>query len=145
MINPTSVRVRDVYDGTNNTLFVGEVTGGDPGNQRGWVWPEINVTMTVHGMNCVATTPGNGFYYGRILDVGFSSHHPRSCHFLRADGSVRIESENFDAVTLAASKKRRMLKPFLNPGQGDHWITIGLVGTITNGNGISTRISVVVT
>ena len=34
MINPTSVRVRDVYDGTNNTLFVGEVTGGDPGNQR---------------------------------------------------------------------------------------------------------------
>ena len=105
MINQSSIRVRDVYDGTSNTLFVGEVTGGEPGSCRGWFWPEFNVATTVNGINGVATIPGDGFY-DRILDVGFSSYHPGGCHFLRGDGSVRFESENIDAATLAALTTR---------------------------------------
>ena len=32
MLNVDAFRVRDVFDGTSQTLFVGEITGGDPGS-----------------------------------------------------------------------------------------------------------------
>ena len=105
LFNVLSVRIRDVYDGTSNTLMVGEITGDEQGSHRGVNWTHFNVFSTLNGINGPATIPGEGFYQ-RIEEPGFFSYHPGGCHFLRADGSVHFESENIDQAILAALTTR---------------------------------------
>ena len=94
-----------VFDGTSNTLMVGEHTGGEQGSHQGHQWVHFNVFSTVFGINGPATIPGEG-YFQRLVENSFSSYHPGGCHFLRADGSVHFESENMDQVILSALTTR---------------------------------------
>ena len=105
LYNVYPVRIRDVFDGTSNTLMVGEHTGGEQGSHQGHQWVHFNVFSTVFGINGPATIPGEGNFQ-RLVENSFSSYHPGGCHFLRADGSSHFESENIDQAVLAALTTR---------------------------------------
>ena len=107
MLNFNSVGIRDVFDGTSNTLMVGEVTGGEPGSSRGHQWVHYNLFTTFNGINGDGTIPGSGvFQRPPLLDDSFSSYHPGGCHFQIADGSAQFISEFIDADVLAALTTR---------------------------------------
>jgi len=106
MLNVDAKRVRDVYDGTSHTLFVGEVTGGEAGTKAGWNWSNGILFSTVMGINGPNTIPGAGTFQIWATEPGFSSYHPDGAHFLRVDGSVKFESENMDQAVLAALTTR---------------------------------------
>jgi len=99
-------RIRDVTDGTSNTLCVGEVAGGEPGSHMGHLWASWNINDTADGINGPSTIPGGGIWqpggaYGNARDHGFSSYHPGGCHFLMADGSVQFLDQMIESTTLA--------------------------------------------
>jgi len=114
MMNLLEKRVRDVFDGTSNTLFVGEVTGSDSGSSvtaiagcGAFVWPNGPIVSTAFGINGFNSIPGAGKCTpNTATELGFSSYHPGGCHFLRVDGSVHFESENMDQAILAALTTR---------------------------------------
>lgn len=125
LMNVQTFQVGDVFDGTSQTLFVGEVTGGDagfnPSSQScswsgqsprtkdidGHVWPHGPVFSTGRGINGFNTMPGEGAFDLCGPEVGFSSYHPGGCHFLRVDGSTLFLSDNTDASILAALTTRK--------------------------------------
>jgi prepilin-type N-terminal cleavage/methylation domain-containing protein/prepilin-type processing-associated H-X9-DG protein len=113
IFNPSNKRIamRDILDGTSNTIMVGEraspdVLRADPNNPRpGWaaIWA---------GVDSWGVGPGNdalwgfttfrmqdGFFGGSLPTTylatqAFSSLHPGGANFCLCDGSVRFVSQN---------------------------------------------------
>jgi len=123
LLNVDPVRIRDVDDGTSKTLFVGEVTGGEPGfnldddtcpynedgphDVDGWVWVHGPLFTTAPGINGPNTIPGDRTYDRCLSDeVGNSSYHPDGALFLQVDGAVRFLLQDIDPVSLAALTTR---------------------------------------
>jgi hypothetical protein len=77
----SQLTIRDVTDGTSNTIVAGEVAGGF----RAWGDP-ANVRDPGLGINSAPN--------------GFGSSSPGGCHFLLMDGSVRFVSEEIDPGVL---------------------------------------------
>jgi len=116
-------RIRDVTDGTSNTIAMGEVLWVDhannpPGNGVGgkpaWavgVGTQIGFSSTV-GINFdweqFAGSPGqcrgpnttSGTACGGARPAALQSVHVGGCHVLLGDGAVRFLSENIDQTTL---------------------------------------------
>ena len=106
-------RIREVTDGTSNTLMIGEITGGGPGSYRGWDWLDGNTLDTRDGINGPYTIPGGQIDVAAASGViwqpritGFASYHPGGCHFALADGSAHFLSEDIDATVLAQLTER---------------------------------------
>ncbi|MFI4851239.1 DUF1559 domain-containing protein [Gimesia chilikensis] len=99
LFNQSRVKMRDIIDGTSNTLLVGESTGGRTGTYEGSGYTIWNVLDTAGGINGPNTIPGNGTW--SKFDQEFSSYHVGGCHFVMCDGSVRFFSENMDQQTLS--------------------------------------------
>ena len=116
-----AIKIRDVTDGTSNTLMTGEVTGARgfwaPGVPAWFqsIWLTYNCQDTGLGINGPWTVPGgrddsaggdpidgdNGNRHDEMYgELGFSSRHPGGCHFGMVDGSVQFLSENIDAELL---------------------------------------------
>jgi prepilin-type N-terminal cleavage/methylation domain-containing protein/prepilin-type processing-associated H-X9-DG protein len=104
------IRIRDVIDGTSNTIFVGEVRPDCyTTSHRTWGWWFSNSNGNAHAStvapinefttcpnstqisNPACTNPNNYNY-----SWGFKSYHEGGVHFLMVDGSVRFVSENVD-------------------------------------------------
>ncbi len=90
--------IRDVTDGTSNTVAMAEVlydvssgSGGPAWGYRSWVHNGINIAAPVNAWTVNATTPP-----GRILSTWgrAGSYHTGGLHILMADGAVRFLSEN---------------------------------------------------
>jgi len=116
MVLQRCIQIPHIYDGSSNTLMIGEVTSGGRGSYVGHFWPAHNIFGTRDGINSHLTLPGgydhdykhppggysNFVFYG----AGFSSWHPGGCHFAMADGSAHFLSESIAASVLAALTTR---------------------------------------
>jgi prepilin-type processing-associated H-X9-DG protein len=86
--NRSNTKLRDITDGTSNTLFFGEAVGGklttsNSTRQYGFTWM---------GTGFMTTSGGLGSYsFGT-----FNSEHPGTTQFALADGSVRSVRNTMD-------------------------------------------------
>ncbi|MFN9721393.1 MAG: DUF1559 domain-containing protein [Planctomycetota bacterium] len=87
----SKTNMRDVTDGTSNTLMMGESNGdfvsttSTPPNNINWRWINQPGMVTAWGLNPQGTNP-----------YRFSSYHTGVVQFAMADGSVRALSVNLD-------------------------------------------------
>jgi prepilin-type N-terminal cleavage/methylation domain-containing protein len=102
---PDRIGIKDVKDGTSNTIFVGEVIDwfsngwpNDGGTKSYGCWDTVTwtnthaVASTIWGIN----SRGSDWWYHWNGGCGFQSHHVGGAHFLLVDGSVDFLSENID-------------------------------------------------
>jgi len=114
--------IRDVTDGTTNTLAIGEISGDPSGSAgstnnsgpyRGWSQGATGTATNdvVYGSRNVTYGIGRVGYSGGSADIKFNdsrfgSRHVGGAHFLMCDGSVQFLSENLDFPTYQAMATR---------------------------------------
>jgi len=112
----TNTKIRDITDGTSNTLMVGE---RDMTKAKGAIWMRAAlldgtsvsgvVSVKLNFQDLLATPP---VVTGT---AGFGSTHEGGCHFLLGDGSVRFIQENIDMgvyANLGARADGNIIPPF---------------------------------
>jgi len=110
LIRQTSLGMRDVLDGTSNTLLMGEISWAKANTYRVWIRgcdgsasaPSKNVTYPIK----VQPYTANNFN-----DVSFGSEHPGGAQFAMCDGAVKFVSENIDMVVYRAAASRDAGEP----------------------------------
>jgi len=114
----SKTQVRDIVDGTSNTVGVGEVAVGSLGGALSDHWyigsTVIESEDPINGSSPIdfgedfsefigsLGVPINNFVASQTASAGeldFSSFHEGGCHVLLMDGAVRFLSENLDFTT----------------------------------------------
>lgn len=90
-----STSVRDVTDGTSNTLLLGE-RKGELCQWMGVFGTSVHGLVTGLKINSASANPAASCY---INSTGASSYHVGGAHFVMADGAVRFLSNNIDFAT----------------------------------------------
>ncbi len=103
------VNIRQITDGTSNTLLVGEFTHNNQGtssdpmiagtNYTGWLSQWGSVSSMCHGINYV---PRGSWTSG----IQWGSRHSGGAQFAFCDGSVRFVSQNTGWIVLKAIATR---------------------------------------
>tara|TARA_R110002095_G_C4239429_1_gene238803 strand:- start:404 stop:1273 length:870 start_codon:yes stop_codon:yes gene_type:complete len=96
----SSVRFRDITDGTTNQLAIGERAATKIGNVDyvGSVWAGMILWNYYFNNVWITEASANGQINGNA-NRGWSSVHAGGVHFALADGSVRFVNENIDGTT----------------------------------------------
>jgi prepilin-type N-terminal cleavage/methylation domain-containing protein/prepilin-type processing-associated H-X9-DG protein len=119
-----SYKIRDIVDGTSNTILLGEIRQGQNGQDlRGLIWyvphvgftshypPNTSVPDNLSSGFCVAANsaiglPCQGTSSSAPLNFSARSMHTGGVHVTMCDGSVRFASENIDIGTWRALSTR---------------------------------------
>lgn len=93
------LKLRDIFDGLSNTMFVGEVTGPDLFESSNiWNYALANADCLRSTANPLNTFPGDGLTF-ETQNAAFSSSHPGGASFVFGDSSVRFLNETIDLAT----------------------------------------------
>ncbi len=111
---PWAAKIRDITDGTTNTILVGETRPKcSTHQQNGWMHQNSLWVGTTGGINTV-TCAGETGYGGSChtetewgAAQAFKSRHVGGAHVTLCDGSVRFLSQNIDYATLQKLGDRR--------------------------------------
>ena len=105
-----STALRDVSDGTTNTLCVGEKYRRDidsvlqtfsPGEYTGAIWVGVAPDTQIAGTVMQLALPPSTFAINGASINAFASKHTGGAQFALTDGSVRFISQNADQKTIA--------------------------------------------
>jgi prepilin-type N-terminal cleavage/methylation domain-containing protein len=114
------VRLTDIFDGTSNTIVIGEVSGrhqlyakrvpifpsskfGDAGWLQNAGWPDQDTYIQVRGYSNDGLTRDGGCCVVNCSNASqMFAFHPGGTNALRGDGSVQFVSETIAPATLAA-------------------------------------------
>ncbi len=91
------IKIRDITDGTSNTIIVGERQ--ESAGAGSWIGNRNPTGVGPHGNDYVhgsAWAAINDDSINNMFRQGFSSKHPGGAQFVLGDGSVRFLSENID-------------------------------------------------
>jgi len=101
-------RIRDITDGTSNSLMVGEISFAQNG-LAAWFWFNGVLSTAAFPINRRAECPAgvglplvpgwNACWEDWPNAQGFASQHIGGAHFALCDGSVRFISQNIDLAT----------------------------------------------
>jgi prepilin-type N-terminal cleavage/methylation domain-containing protein/prepilin-type processing-associated H-X9-DG protein len=122
-MNGSTSRMRDLTDGTSNTLMIGERTGGVKlyykntvanlpaviGQTNGGSWADA-LAFEHWLQGSLYDGSGNGGPAAMATNIrgnGFHSFHTGGCQFAMCDGSVRFISENVSQTTFASLITRK--------------------------------------
>lgn len=111
----SKIRMRDITDGTSNTLMVGEREAKSNTRRRDGIWVGTNGSKDNffdsigHGYAIAPTGSSDAGirvrtkinYDGTSENVAYSSFHQGGAQFVLADGSVRFLSENMNEENFA--------------------------------------------
>lgn len=106
----TKIRLRDVIDGTSNTLMIGEISWTKANYYRIWTRgsfhdtanPFRDTTCCRNVANTFNSTPYNGS--NNANNASFGSEHPgRGAHFAFADGAARFLTADVSLGALLAA------------------------------------------
>ncbi|PQO41914.1 DUF1559 domain-containing protein [Blastopirellula marina] len=113
----SSVKLRDVTDGTTNTVMVGEIAFGPNGakdasgnaiSYLGAVWIGVTTSgaksnvatfQTLRGIDANGNTE-RSYVINGTNSRSFSSHHPGGAQFVLSDGSARFYSATIDQLMI---------------------------------------------
>lgn len=106
-------KIRDIIDGTSNTLAFCEIVSTGSGQYSCCAWHAYGDGIgTVNGINAPwRSNPGgtppltHDMWNGNAFS-GPASYHEGGCHFAMADGAVRFLSENMSQIVLTGLTTR---------------------------------------